>query len=99
MGAEDYGMRVWDANGNLKLDVTDRVTRLRYENSVDEESNGNSGALADIDGYDSIQFSISQAKSGFGDHEHLVTRSGTTITWVHRSIYSLENMTIMCFLY
>ena len=26
----DYGLRIWDAAGNIQLDLTDKITRLRY---------------------------------------------------------------------
>ena len=29
-----YGLRVWDASGNLTLDVTNRITRVYSANSV-----------------------------------------------------------------
>ena len=94
MGAEDYGMKVWDASGNLKLDVTDRVTRLRLKFVIGEGGeSGNSGALSDIAGHSSAQFVIST-----GNHlPHVATRSGTTIYWATRS--SGGEGVVMCFLY
>ncbi len=94
MGAEDYGMRVWDASGNLKLDVTDRVSRLAYLNIVPEEASQNSGALSQLSGHDTIQLSLTE-----GGTEHKVTRSSNTISWVSRSAFSDDDATILVFMY
>lgn len=74
-----YGLRLKDADGNVVLAVTDRITRFRYSNEV---SGGVSGSvnLSDIEGQDTVQFAFPLEEDP-GDAPHLVTRSGTTISW------------------
>ena len=52
-----YGLRVRDANGNITLDLTDRITRLRYSVEVDANADG-SVDLPDIEGKETAQIAF-----------------------------------------
>jgi len=79
----DYGLKVWDASGNVTLDTTDSITRLRYSNEVAADASS-SVTLSDISGLDSVEISIS-LEDDFAKTAHDVSRSGTTITWTAQS--------------
>ena len=79
----DYGLKVWDASGNVTLDTTDSITRLRYSNEVAADASS-SVTLSDISGLDSVEISIS-LEDDFATTAHAVSRSGTTITWTAQS--------------
>jgi len=53
----DYGLKVWDASGNVTLDTTDSITRLRYSNEVAADASS-SVTLSDISGLDSVEISV-----------------------------------------
>jgi len=76
-----YGLRVKDANGNITLDITDRITRFRYSHEAAIREDG-SANLADINGLQSIEFSIGLDPLYRGA-SHKVWRNGTTIHWQH----------------
>jgi len=102
MGVGDYGIKIWDAAGSLKLDTSDRVTRMRHKVEVDLD-NSDSIVLSDIDGHDSVQFAI-EYWDGYHPEfaEQLVSRSGTTISWTARhdvADYGDVYNTIYVFLY
>jgi len=78
----DYGMKVWNASSNLVLDLTDKITRLRYTTIAPADTNA-SIILSDIDGISTIQFSLA-AETDFDGLTHLVTRNGTKILWKAR---------------
>lgn len=79
-----YGLRVRDADSNIILDTTDRITRQRYSNEVAADADGNT-VLADIDGLETIEFSVKLEKYYY-KCEHTVARSGTTISWTHNDV-------------
>lgn len=78
----DYGLRVWNASGDLMLDYTDTISRLRYSAQLDADDSGNV-TLSDISGLDTVQFAICKES---GKLAHYVYRSGTTIYWSPREI-------------
>ena len=73
----DYGLKTFDASGNVKLDTIDRITRLRYQNTVSAGASSSS-TLADIDGKSTCEFGIALEADKTA---HFVSRSGTTISW------------------
>ncbi len=70
-----YGLKTWGSGGNLTLDLTDSITRLRY--SIETSSTG-STVLSDISGKSTVQFAM---PLGNGVPQ-VVSRSGTTISWL-----------------
>ncbi len=72
-----YGLRVKDASGNVKLDTSHRISRLRYVTYVSAGASG-SVDLADIAGLSSLEVCIAVNGTGVS---HTVTRAGTTISW------------------
>jgi len=72
-----YGLRIKDASGNVKLDTSHRISRLRYVTYVSAGASG-SVELADIAGLSSLEFGIAVNGTGVS---HTVTRAGTTISW------------------
>lgn len=96
----DYGLKVFDSSGNVTLDVTDKITRFRYSNEVDSDADGNT-TLSGISGLSSAEFSI-RLDEGFALCPHLVSRSGTTLTWTAQSSankYGSSDSLIFVFLY
>ena len=75
-----YGFRVYDEDGNIVLDISDRITRLIFSHIAEAGEDG-SVDLPDIDGFETCQFAIALEASTVS---HLVERDGTTITWTHR---------------
>ena len=96
-----YGLRVRDASGNVTLDLTDRITRLRYSVEVDADTDG-SVDLSDIDGKETAQVAVSLETN---KTPHVVERSGTTIFWYAKSLalggvsYPSGRSMIVVFLY
>ena len=93
----DYGLKIFDSGGNVKLDLSDTITRLRY--SVEVAGGASSSTtLSDISGKSTAQFGIAleAAKT-----PHAVTRSGTTISWTARgdSFWPSSNTLVLVFLY
>jgi hypothetical protein len=78
------------------LDVSDRITRLRYNNEVAAGVSG-STVLADIDGLNSIEISVGLSPD-WQKCSHSINRSGTTISWASQGDIA-ENSLIFVFLY
>lgn len=76
-----YGLRIKDASGNILLDTTDLVARIRYSNEV---SGGVSDSivLADISGKTVYAFSIPLEANKLA---HSVSFAGTTFSWTEQS--------------
>jgi len=94
----DYGLKVFDSGGNVTLDLTDNITRLRYSNVVSGGASS-STTLSDIDGKSTCQFGIALENN---KTPHGVTRSGTTISWTARAGYTTRpssNTLVLVFLY
>jgi hypothetical protein len=92
-----YGLRVRDSSGNIVLDTSNTITRFRYSNEV-SAGVSNSEVLSDIDGLDSVEFSI-MTETIYNLCPHQVNRSGTTISWTASGIIGSSNSLIFSFLY
>ena len=90
----DYGLKVFDSSGNCTLDVTDRITRLRYQTTVSADVS-DSVVLSDISGLLTFECSIGRTKDYVA---HTVSRSGTTISWTAASSFSCDSE-IFVFIY
>lgn len=79
----DYGLKIFDASGNVTLDVTDRITRLVYTTTVAAGANGSvdlpniSGKLTGL-----VSFSL---EANLQKCAHAITRSGTVVSWTAQS--------------
>jgi len=98
----DYGLKIFDSDGNVTLDVSDKITRLRYSNSVAAGASS-STTLADISGLSSVEISVCTEVDSFPYNKcsHKIERSGTTITWTAQSgtYYNSSGSLIFIFLY
>ena len=96
----DYGLKIFDAAGNIQLNLVDRITRLRY---ITVAAAGVSGSvdLADIAGLLSVEFAILINPASWKTACHSVSRSGTIISWSPNSgtSYSSGDSLIFVFLY
>ena len=93
----DYGLKIFDSGGSVKLDLPDIITRLRY--SVEVAGGASSSiVLSDISGKSTCQFGIALEAV---KTPHLVTRSGTTIIWTAAgsSLFPSSNTLVVVFLY
>jgi len=79
----DYGLKIFDSGGNVTLDLTDRITRLRYS-VIATAGVSDSIVLSDIDGKNTCEFGIEADDVSVPGLSHLVSRSGTTISWTYR---------------
>lgn len=95
----DYGLRVRDASGNIMLNATDRITRLRYATVAEAGANG-SIELDDLTGIESIEITI-PINSMWAYHPHTVSRTGNIISWeaLSCSIFPSGASAIFVFLY
>lgn len=100
------GMRCYDASGDVVFDTESKVSRLVYKNEVSANSSSNVTVDA-IDGENIaiVTYSTDNSTFGAGNYSqgtHIVTRSGTTITWTARNnathCPSVDTM-ILIFLY
>lgn len=80
MGSQLYGLRTYDENGVLLVDVSARLNRFRHSEEVAAAASGNV-VLSDIDGQDTVELSMAVNPDGLRRHCHQVSRSGTTINW------------------
>jgi len=95
----DYGLKIFDSDGNVTLDVSDKITRFRYSDEVAAGASSNT-TLSDISGLSSVQFSIPTTKSVF-DCPHSISRDVTTISWAAQNVGAFDstNSLIFVFLY
>lgn len=95
----DYGLKVFDASGNILLDLTDNITRLRYSNEV-ASGVSSSTTLSDIAGLSSVEISIG-LETDWGKVSHLFERSGTTVSWtaISGNFFSSADSLVFVFLY
>ena len=84
-----FGLKCWDSEGNVTLDLTDTVSRLRFQTIVGTDESG-SVILPDITGRQTAHFAVSQAvpPAGLaatsvpqGYASHTVNRVDTKILW------------------
>lgn len=91
-----YGLEIRDAKGKKTLNITDKITRLRYTITATAGNNGNI-TLSDIAGKKTCQFGVVKEADKEG---HKVSRSGTTISWTaQNNVYSSGDTLIIVFLY
>ena len=95
----DYGLKTWDASGNVLLDTTDTITRFRYSNEVAADASSNV-TLSDISGLSSVEISVC-LEQDYDKCAHLVSRSGTTFSWTKQSgtLFASANSLVFLFLY
>ena len=101
-----YGLATFDASGNPIVEITDRLNRHRYNNEVSAGASSNI-TLADISGLTTIEMSImvnppiTNTVATYSCCPHLITRSGTTITWAATvGTYFVSNASLLSvFLY
>ena len=101
MGDNDYGLKTWDADGNVLLDYTDRIGRLVWHDEIAQNETSNT-TVSEIDGLDTVQFSYDLSGAdggGLSSMSHKVTRSGTTVTWTSRGGPSTEDSYIFVLIY
>jgi hypothetical protein len=80
-----YGLRVKDAAGNIILDTSHTVARIRYS-AVIASGVSSSITLSDILGKTTYAFSIPLEMTGaYGSLAHDVAISGTTFSWTAKS--------------
>lgn len=78
----DYGLKCWDADRNVTLDTSEKISRVRFKTDVAGTTAGNI-TLPDIVGKSSIQFAISLEAADLLDpkYAHIVSRNGSQISW------------------
>jgi len=81
----DYGLKLRDADAVLTLDTIDQLCRFRYSVEVSSGGSGNV-VLSDISGFETLHFAVCLETRKAA---HLVTRSGTTISWVSQAALGL----------
>jgi hypothetical protein len=96
-----YGLRIKNANGTVILNITDRITRWKW-NSSHTTGSGNSGALSEINGLQTCEFAIPVNAYGTSWVPHAISRSTNTLTWTARSLspfFDSATCIIFCFAY
>ena len=92
-----HGLRTRDASGNILVDISSRLTRLRYSVEVAAADSG-SITLDDLTGLSTAEIAIiNKASPAWTDAAHLVSRSGNTISWSPDVI--AVNSIILVFIY
>lgn len=76
-----YGLQIKNARGEETLEVTNKISRLRYTTNATAGNNGNV-VLADIVGKKTVQFAVPIEANKVA---HKVERSGTTISWTSQT--------------
>lgn len=73
-----YGLRVRDSAGNIKVDITDRLTRV-----VGSQSTGTSAGSLIVSGQGDVWYTILDAvpTNGSGNMPPQVSLSGNVISW------------------
>ena len=94
-----YGLRVRDSGGGVILDTANKITRLRWLLEVASGVSNNT-TLADISGLSSVEISM-QIGIVWNEAPHLISRSGTTITWTANNgvLYNSADSLLFAFLY
>jgi len=106
----DFGLKTWDSSGNVTLDLTDTISRLRFSTIVGTGVTG-SIILPDLAGKQVVAFSQSaafppaaKAATSFprGYHEHSVEiLGGTKVKWSPLGVSHMPNATsnVLVFIY
>ena len=80
----EYGLRTYDAYGNVLVDVNARLNRFRYSVEVAKDDSG-SVVLSDIAGQLTVEISLCVNVLNYSTPwfmtSHEVSRNGTTINW------------------
>ena len=92
-----YGVRVFDENGNVILNIDDRITRLCFSTIVSADESG-SVNLPDIEGKETVEFSI-PLEDEYRKVSHTVTRDGTTISWQPANVDNWYNSSSLIFVF
>uniref|UniRef100_A0A6M3KZR7 Tail protein n=1 Tax=viral metagenome TaxID=1070528 RepID=A0A6M3KZR7_9ZZZZ len=92
-----YGLKTYDSSGTVTLDTTDAISRLRYSIEATATVSGNI-TLSDISGKTTSEFAVCKEQN---KTPHLVSRSGTSITWTAESsnFYPSGDSLVLIFLY
>lgn len=96
-----HGLRIKDVSGNIILDTSNRITRLRYSNLVAAGASGNT-TLSNIDGQLSVEFGVPINIDLPNRVEHAVSRSGTVLSWTpngNGTTYFSQASIVFLFLY
>lgn len=94
----DYGLRIRDALGNIILNITDRITRLRYLTIV-PASTSDSITLDDLAGLTTVELSFPINVLYANQFESQVTRSSNTINWTASGGGTPPDSIIIVFIY
>lgn len=76
-----HGLRVWDASGNLTLDITDHLSRVLYHAVVSADNEGSTTIDVPAGGYVVPCSQLVSATFQPWVAPHKVTLSGTTLSW------------------
>ena len=105
----DFGLKTWDSQGNVTLDLTDTISRIRFTTDVAGTTTG-SVRLKDIVGKKTAAFSytlsipnvsLQATEIPQGNHNHQVTVNGSIVTWSPLGVKHkpAASSTILVFLY
>ncbi len=92
----NYGLKVYDSDGNLTLNYTDRITRLRYSTVASADNSGNT-TISDIGGRDYLVLSFGLESQG-RYYPHIASVAGTTLSWTPRDeggYYSCDSLILL----
>ncbi len=89
----DYGLKVWDASGNVTLDTTDSITRLRYSNEVAADASS-SVTLSDISGLDSVEISVG-LEDDFAKLPTMYPEAGQQLHGQHKAVHLTTRLTAL----
>lgn len=92
--SDDYGMKCWDASGDLTIDSTERLTALVAAYDATADTDGNSGSLSEINGRSTFCLGIAKESGGESTEQapHRVYRSSNTIYWEERENASYDSV-------
>ena len=93
-----YGLRTYDAYGNILLDIDERLNRVRYSAIVTAGSGDGSVTLSDLSGQTTVEIAIPINVAGPAQRAFEVSRSGNVISW-HDSSGSSVDTLIIVFIY
>ena len=105
----DFGLKCWDSQGNVTLDLTDTISRLRFAHTAGTDESS-SITLPDIVGKNVVGFAQSVAIPDVafqattypqGYHEHDVSINGSKVIWTPQGVSHKPNATsnILVFIY
>ena len=80
-----HGFEVYKSNGDVKLSVTDLLTRILYVRHLPKDESS-SVVVAGFDATKGFAFAVNLDSPYY--YKHAVTTSGTTISWTANSFAS-----------